>query len=140
MGYFCTKFANDNITLVLPPVSFKAKWLLIFFVGIDVIFAFVPGGTGTAHMAHIGGAVIGILWVKIISNKHDESKQGSFSMSMFRDEPIVKKSFFEKRREKKENARIAKQTAKKLELKEQVDALLDKILSLIHISEPTRPY
>ena len=127
LGYFCTRYANDNISLVIPPVSFKAKWLLIFFVGIDVIFAFVPSGTGTAHMAHVGGAVIGILWVKIITSRQDESKQSSFSTSMFRDEPDVKKGFFEKRREQKEEARIEKQRAKKLELKEQVDALLDKI-------------
>ncbi len=127
LGYFCTRFANEHISLVIPPVSFKAKWLLIFFVGIDVIFAFVPGGTGTAHMAHIGGAFIGIIWVKIITKKTEESKHDGFGSSMFRDEPVVKKSFFEKRRERKEEARNEKQIKEKQVLKEQVDALLDKI-------------
>ncbi|MCD4656187.1 MAG: rhomboid family intramembrane serine protease [Planctomycetes bacterium] len=142
LGYFCTRYANENITLVIPPVSFKAKWLLIFFVGIDVIFAFVPSGTGTAHMAHIGGAVIGIMWVKIITKRIAQTSHDGFSSSTFYDDPVEKKSFLDKRREKKAEVKKQKQTMKKQELKEQVDALLDKIKEngLTSLTEPERDF
>ena len=127
LGYFCTRFANNPITLIIPPVSFKAKWLLIIFMGIDIVFSFVPGGTGTAHMAHIGGAVVGILWVLMITKKGSEDFNSGYGSSQFTTHSEPKKGYFERLKEKKEEQKKQKEILREKEVKDHVDSLLDKI-------------
>ena len=59
-------FPDSILTLVFPPVSLKAKWMMIIFVGIELVIGIADArGTGlsdgVAHFAHLGGALIGFL-------------------------------------------------------------------------------
>jgi membrane associated rhomboid family serine protease len=49
------------ITLIFPPVSIKAKYLVFILGGITYFF----GGPNTAHAAHFGGAFVGFLLIKL---------------------------------------------------------------------------
>lgn len=49
------------ITLIIPPVSLKAKYLVLILA----VTSFFFGGPNTAHAAHFGGAFVGFLLVKL---------------------------------------------------------------------------
>lgn len=49
------------MTLIIPPVSIKAKYLVFILGGISFFF----GGANTAHAAHFGGAFVGFLMIKL---------------------------------------------------------------------------
>lgn len=57
-------FPNTQLMLLFPPIPVKAKWLVIFFVGMAVYNSFIsnPGGN-IAHLAHLGGAIVGFILV-----------------------------------------------------------------------------
>ena len=57
----------DAPIYVFPfPMPIPAKWLVTFAVAISLILALPPfnGGDGVAHLAHLGGAAAGFLYLK----------------------------------------------------------------------------
>lgn len=42
----------------------KAKWLVGFLVGLSLFYALTGGQTGTAHLAHLGGAIAAFLYLR----------------------------------------------------------------------------
>lgn len=54
-------FPNTVLTLVFPPISLKAKWMMLIFVGIELTIGLADTADGVAHFAHLGGALIGFL-------------------------------------------------------------------------------
>lgn len=54
-------FPDNILTLVFPPVSLKAKWMMLIFVGIEIAIGVFDTGDGVAHFAHLGGALVGFL-------------------------------------------------------------------------------
>lgn len=42
----------------------QAKWLVAFLFGMSVMSAFFGGGDGIAHVAHLGGLVTGLIYLK----------------------------------------------------------------------------
>ena len=57
----------DAPMYVFPfPVPIQAKWLVTFAVAISLVLALPPfnGGDGVAHLAHLGGAAAGFLYLK----------------------------------------------------------------------------
>lgn len=62
IGY-AMMFPDSRLTLLFPPVTLTAKWMVIIFVVIE----FLTGITGTmslvAHFAHLGGMLIGFLLI-----------------------------------------------------------------------------
>jgi len=68
---FAVLFPNRVITLLIffvLPVSVKAKYLVAIFIGIS-LFSSIQGqvfgvSDGIAHLAHLGGAVVGLILLK----------------------------------------------------------------------------
>ena len=60
-------FPNSKMTLIFPPVTLSAKWMVIVFAAIELFTGVVGWVDGVAHFAHLGGMLIGwlmILWWK----------------------------------------------------------------------------
>lgn len=60
-------YGEQEVMMILPPVSLKAKYMAIILVLIELALALgaasTPGG-GVAYAAHLGGALFGWIYVK----------------------------------------------------------------------------
>ena len=56
-------FPNDRMTLLFPPVTLKAKWMMLIFAGIELVTGAVGTADGVAHFAHLGGMLFGALLI-----------------------------------------------------------------------------
>ena len=66
MVAFAILFPERVITLLLffvLPVQLKAKYLVMIFIGIELLF--FTSQDGISHFAHLGGAAIGFLYLKL---------------------------------------------------------------------------
>ena len=62
MGY-AMLFPESRMTLLFPPVTLSAKWMVAIFAAIE-LFTGVTGFAGSiAHFAHLGGMLIGWLMI-----------------------------------------------------------------------------
>ena len=62
MGY-AMLYPDSIMTLVFPPVSLKAMWFVLIFVGIELLTGVTGTGGGIAHFAHLGGLIFGFLLI-----------------------------------------------------------------------------
>lgn len=77
---FAYLFPNAELALMFIPVPIKAKYFVPGLLAVDLFLGlkgnslFGSGGTGVAHFAHLGGALIGLIiiwyWKKNQFNKH----------------------------------------------------------------------
>ena len=56
-------YPNDKWTLRFPPVTLKAKWFVLIFIGIELFTGVTGTLDGIAHFAHLGGALFGFLMI-----------------------------------------------------------------------------
>lgn len=56
-------YPNALWTLVFPPVTLKAKWFVLIFIGIELVTGVTGTVDGIAHFAHLGGALFGFLLI-----------------------------------------------------------------------------
>lgn len=57
-------FPNTRLMLLFPPIPVKAKYLVMFMVGIAIYNSFINNpGDNVAHLAHLGGAIVGFIIV-----------------------------------------------------------------------------
>ncbi len=77
---FAFMFPNAELAMMFIPVPIKAKYFVPGIIAIDLFLglkgsSLFSGGTGVAHFAHIGGALIGFLmmwyWKK---NQFDKNR------------------------------------------------------------------
>ncbi len=64
MGY-AMLFPESRMTLLFPPVTLSAKWMVVAFAAIELVTGVTGVASGIAHFAHLGGMLIGwlmILW------------------------------------------------------------------------------
>ncbi len=64
MGY-AMLFPESRMTLLFPPVTLSAKWMVVVFAAIELVTGVTGLASGIAHFAHLGGMLIGwlmILW------------------------------------------------------------------------------
>ena len=54
-------YPNSVLSFIFPPVSLKAKWMMLIFVGIELLIGISQTSDGVAHFAHLGGVVMGVL-------------------------------------------------------------------------------
>ena len=107
-----------NYELKFPLIGFVKLWVLAcVWIAIDIIQ--IPAGNAGGHLAHIGGALFGFLYVVKASNKELEI------FKMF-------KKFFEKKEKPlktvyKSGKKTVKNTSKKSTNQQEIDAILDKI-------------
>ncbi|MCR5326669.1 MAG: rhomboid family intramembrane serine protease [Bacteroidales bacterium] len=58
-------FPQSKLTLIFPPVTLSAKWMVIIFAVIELFTGVVGFADGVAHFAHLGGMLIGWIMIKI---------------------------------------------------------------------------
>jgi len=65
-------FPNNKLVFIFIPYPVAAKYFVPAIIALDLFFGFNPNiGTGIAHFAHVGGAVIGFLMV-IFWNRYNK--------------------------------------------------------------------
>ena len=60
---FAMLFPESRLTLLFPPVTLSAKWMVVIFAGIEIVTGLSGAGDGIAHFAHLGGMAIGWLLI-----------------------------------------------------------------------------
>ena len=60
---FAMLYPEARMTLIFPPVTLDAKWMVAIFIGIELITGITGTQMGIAHFAHLGGALFGFLLV-----------------------------------------------------------------------------
>ena len=60
---FAMLYPQAKLTLIFPPVTLDAKWMVTIFIGIELITGITGTQMGIAHFAHLGGALFGFLLV-----------------------------------------------------------------------------
>ena len=61
---FAMLYPEARMTLIFPPVTLDAKWMVIIFIGIELLTGITGTQMGVAHFAHLGGALFG--WLTIL--------------------------------------------------------------------------
>jgi len=110
----------DRIILLFFILPMKVRWAIPLFG----ILTFLAGDPGTAHMAHLGGALTGLIYLKMDwRRKHFLSRLMSF-------------------RVKRKEAKLEKKRQKAEEIMKKVDAILDKIneVGIENISKEERRF
>ena len=59
---FAMLFPNRYVFLLFPPIPIKAKYMIAFWILME-LWQGIGSADNIAHIAHLGGAVIGALWV-----------------------------------------------------------------------------
>jgi membrane associated rhomboid family serine protease len=62
MGY-AMLFPESRMTLLFPPVTLSAKWMVVVFAVIELFTGVTGLNAGIAHFAHLGGMLIGFLLI-----------------------------------------------------------------------------
>jgi membrane associated rhomboid family serine protease len=50
---------NNRIMLMFPPVVLKAKWFVLIYGLVELLFGMSGYQAGVAHFAHLGGLIFG---------------------------------------------------------------------------------
>ncbi len=61
---FAILFPESRLTLLFPPVTLSAKWMVIIFAIIELTTGLTGASANVAHFAHLGGMLIG--WLLIL--------------------------------------------------------------------------
>jgi len=61
---FALYWPNEPIFIFPFPVPVKAKWLIIGLATFDLWMQIMPGNDGVARLAHLGGILFGLLYLK----------------------------------------------------------------------------
>ncbi len=125
-------------------IPVKAKYLVIFYMAIEVFAVASQYESGIAHVAHLGGGVVGFLYLFFSERKHKQffRKGSAFNRDEFESNFFGKKNeepkvydFPESKVYDAEYTEISKskyeEDLKKEEMKarERIDAILDKLSS-----------
>lgn len=66
---FAILFPESRLTLLFPPVTLSAKWMVIIFAVIELTTGITGAAANVAHFAHLGGMLIGWLLIKYWKGK-----------------------------------------------------------------------
>lgn len=58
---FAMLFPNTELMLLFPPIPIKAKYLIGGYLAFEVYNSIYRSGDQIAHLAHVGGAIVGIV-------------------------------------------------------------------------------
>ena len=71
---FAMLYPQARMTLLFPPVTLDAKWMVIIFIGIELLTGIGSlnglASLQIAHFAHLGGALFGWLLILFWRKKH----------------------------------------------------------------------
>ena len=57
-------FPESRLTLLFPPVTLSAKWMVVIFAAAELLFGITGTVVNVAHFAHLGGMLFGWLLFK----------------------------------------------------------------------------
>lgn len=60
---FAILFPNTQLMLLFPPIPVKAKYLIGGYLAFEIYSSIYRSGDSIAHLAHVGGAIVGIIMV-----------------------------------------------------------------------------
>lgn len=66
---FAILFPESRLTLLFPPVTLSAKWMVIIFAVIELTTGITGAAANVAHFAHLGGMLIGWLLIRYWKGK-----------------------------------------------------------------------
>ena len=66
---FGVLFPNTELMLIFPPIPVKAKYLIGGYLAFEVYSSWAQPGDHIAHLAHVGGAIVGVILVLIWRKK-----------------------------------------------------------------------
>ena len=69
-------YPENRMTLLFPPVTLSAKWMVLIFLGIELLTGVTGTLDGVAHFAHLGGALFAWLlmwWWKKSGSLYNQS-------------------------------------------------------------------
>jgi len=89
MGAFASSYPHDEVLMPIPLGFFmifrkiKVIYAVLIFAVIETVIVLMPGGTtgNTAHFAHLGGLVSGVVFAMIIIKRSKEEKKVDSSAS-----------------------------------------------------------
>ncbi|MFO0493895.1 MAG: rhomboid family intramembrane serine protease [Flavobacteriia bacterium] len=65
MAGFAVLFPNTELMLLFPPIPVKAKYLIGAYLIFEIYSSLYASNDHVAHLAHVGGAIVGIILVLI---------------------------------------------------------------------------
>lgn len=66
---YAMMFPDSMMTLIFPPVTLSAKWMVIIFAGIEFVTGMTGAVGGVAHFAHLGGMLFGYFMIRYWKRK-----------------------------------------------------------------------
>ena len=69
-------YPDNQMTLLFPPVTLSAKWMVLIFLGIELLTGVTGTLDGVAHFAHLGGALFAwllMIWWKKSGSLYNQS-------------------------------------------------------------------
>ncbi|MEE4311858.1 MAG: rhomboid family intramembrane serine protease [candidate division KSB1 bacterium] len=106
---FAMIYPNRQIMLFPFFITLKAKYWMLIFVFLEIVFGFTGREDGTAHFAHLGGMLVGYLYLKFGYRLNSLS------------------SMFSGRSGKKKNMSVVREDPEEKDMRREVDRILDKI-------------
>lgn len=61
---FGMTFPEERIFIFPLPIPIKAKWFVVFYAVVELVSAIGTSGDGVAHVAHLGGMVVGFFMIR----------------------------------------------------------------------------
>ncbi len=58
---YAYNYPNNKIGLIFPPIILPAKYMVVLFLGFDLVMGLTGSNDGIAHFAHLGGALAGFI-------------------------------------------------------------------------------
>ena len=63
-------FPNNVISFVFPPISLKAKWMVLIFGLLELTLGLTGAQGNVAHFAHLGGRLFGLVLILLWKKKN----------------------------------------------------------------------
>ena len=64
-------YPEERLFIFPLPVPIKAKWFVLIYAAIELFMAFSTTGDGVAHLAHLGGMVVGFFLIRYWRRRPD---------------------------------------------------------------------
>lgn len=109
LAAFAILFPDRPIMLFPFFITLKAKHWVLIFVGIALLFGISGKQDGTAHFVHLGGALVGFIYLKF-----------GWKINILGE-------YFKKKKNERKLLLLAKKKKKLQQLRNEVDSILDKI-------------
>lgn len=68
---FGVMFPEQRILLLFPPIPIKAKWFVLIYGIVELVFGVTGTMSGVAHFAHLGGMVFGLILILMWRRNRD---------------------------------------------------------------------